>query len=292
MSTPLPPNAPQQQPPSHVGTEPGAGWLSPAGSLFAETPKHKAQRAAGATLASLVAHVLLVGLGVFLLTRERPVPAVEERPVPTGTLVYLEQTGPGGGGGGSPEPAPPKPLVIPKTETPPPTPVPVVPPPPQVEEPPPPPTLSVPVMTANADAAQATGAASVSLATYGGGGRGTGLGEGSGTGVGEGTGRGFGGGIPRPGAGITNPVPLRSPRPSYTSEAMRAKIQGKVELEAIVNADGSVGDVRVTRSLDRVYGLDNEALRAARQWVFRPATDREGNPVPIVVTLELQFAIH
>ena len=39
---------------------------------------------------------------------------MEDRPLPTGTLVYLQQDpGPGGGGGGSPEPAPPEPMVIP-----------------------------------------------------------------------------------------------------------------------------------------------------------------------------------
>ena len=57
-------------------------------------------------------------------------------------------------------------------------------------------------------------------------------------------------------------------------------------------ADGSVGDVRVTKSLDRVYGLDQEAIKAAKLWQFVPATDRDGKPVPIVVTLVLSFTIH
>jgi TonB family protein len=73
---------------------------------------------------------------------------------------------------------------------------------------------------------------------------------------------------------------------------MRAKIQGTVTLEAVVNADGTVGDVRVVRSLDRTHGLDLEAIKAAKLWFFRPATDREGRPVPIIVTLELLFTIH
>jgi protein TonB len=147
-------------------------------------------------------------------------------------------------------------------------------------------------MTPNATDFQAMGSSSVSLAAYGGGGRGRGLGEGAGSGVGRGTGGGFGGGAYRPGAGITNPVPIRQPRPGYTSEAMRAKIQGQVELEAVILADGTVGDVRIVRSLDKVYGLDQEAIKAARQWVFRPATDRDGKPVPIIVLLELTFTIH
>jgi protein TonB len=287
MSTAMPPG--DEQPRQESNTASG-GWLSPAGSVFGSGPQNRVQRAAGATIGSIAAHVLLVVLGIFLLTRPRPITTVEERPVPTGTLVYLEQVGPGGGGGGSPEPAPPRPVVIPRTEPPKPVPIPVVPPP--VQQAPPPPSLSAPVMTPNAETPQASGRSVTLTAGGGGGGRGTGLGSGSGPGVGEGTGGGFGGGAFRPGAGISNPVPLRTPRPTYTSEAMRAKIQGVVLLEAVVQEDGSVGDVRILRSLDRAYGLDQEAIKAAQQWVFRPATDRQGKPVPILVTLELSFAIH
>jgi hypothetical protein len=39
---------------------------------------------------------------------------------------------------------------------------------------------------------------------------------------------------------------------------MRAKVQGVVTLECVVNTDGSVGDVNVTTSLDA--GLDEEAI--------------------------------
>jgi periplasmic protein TonB len=292
MSTPLPPHAPETV--RHDTTNevpPATAWLSPVGSIFAETREHKVKRAAGATIGSIAAHALLIGIATFMVTRPRPTPIVEDRE-PLSTLVFLEAVpGPGGGGGGSPEPAPPKPVVIPRTEAPPPIPIPVVPPPPVVAQPPPP-TLSVPVMTTNADTAQATGASTVSLAAYGGGGRGAGLGAGSGDGVGPGTGTGFGGGIARPGSGVNNPRILREQRPGYTSEAMRAKIQGNVELEVVVLADGSVGDVRVTKSLDRVYGLDQEAIKAAKRWQFVPATDRSGQPVPIVVTLVLTFTIH
>ncbi|MCH9011413.1 MAG: energy transducer TonB [Chloroflexi bacterium] len=42
---------------------------------------------------------------------------------------------------------------------------------------------------------------------------------------------------------------------------MRAKVQGTVWLEVVVLPDGSVGDVRVDRSLDRDFGLDAEAVK-------------------------------
>ncbi|HVZ94208.1 MAG TPA: energy transducer TonB [Phycisphaerales bacterium] len=236
---------------------------------------------------SLVAHVglLFAALAIFSVAAPETVARLTE-PI---RVVYLKQVGPGGGGGGNPAPAPPKPVSIPKPqprETPPPvTPPPVIPPPP------PPPRLTAPVTT-NTDLVQATGARSVSLATFGGEGRGTGIGAGRGAGVGEGETAGFGGGAYRIGAGITEPRLLREVKPTYTTDALRAKLQGLVTVEAVVLADGTVGDVRVVKSLDRVTGLDNEAIKAARRWLFSPATDREGKPVPVIVMIELGFRLY
>jgi len=92
------------------------------------------------------------------------------------------------------------------------------------------------------------------------------------------------------GSGVEIPRILREVKPAYTADAMRAKIQGIVELEAVVLPDGSVGDVSVTRSLDRTFGLDNEAIKAVRQWRFAPGT-RLGRPVPVLVTIELTFTL-
>jgi TonB family protein len=71
---------------------------------------------------------------------------------------------------------------------------------------------------------------------------------------------------------------------------MRAKVQGSVLVEAVVLPDGTVGDVRVVRSLDNVFGLDQEALKAAKQWKFVPGT-RFGQPVAVLVTIELTFTL-
>ena len=69
---------------------------------------------------------------------------------------------------------------------------------------------------------------------------------------------------------------------------MRAKVQGSVWLECIVMPDGSVGEVKVTRSLDPIFGLDQEAIKAAKMWSFRPGM-RQGEPVPVIITIELTF---
>ena len=119
-------------------------------------------------------------------------------------------------------------------------------------------------------------------------GDGGGIGPGVGDGLGPGEGGGTGGGVFRPGNGISPPRLLREVTPEYTSEAMRARIQGTVWLEVVVLPDGTVGDITVSKSLDTVFGLDSQAVAAARRWLFAPGT-RLGEPVAVLVTLELFF---
>ena len=54
---------------------------------------------------------------------------------------------------------------------------------------------------------------------------------------------------------------------------------------------GTVGEMSIAKSLDRVFGLDQEALRTARLWRFAPAT-LHGKPVDVLVTLVLEFRIY
>jgi protein TonB len=113
------------------------------------------------------------------------------------------------------------------------------------------------------------------------------------TGVGTSRGRdtpGFGDGAIPGGPGVTLPIPIVRASPKYTVEAMRARIQGLVMIECVVLPDGTVGDARVTRSLDRIFGLDEEAIAAARRWRFRPGL-LNGRPVPVMVTIELTFSV-
>lgn len=79
-------------------------------------------------------------------------------------------------------------------------------------------------------------------------------------------------------------------KPKYTAKAMRAKIQGTVVLECVVLADGSVGDIKGVQFLDKAFRLDEEPIKAARQWRFVPGR-RLGQPVPVWVTIELDFTL-
>lgn len=123
-------------------------------------------------------------------------------------------------------------------------------------------------------------------------GRRGGLGDGDGLGAGPGTEKNIGGGPYQPGtSGVSNPRLIREVVPNYTNGALQARIQGVVFMNAVVRADGTVGDVWVTRSLDERFGLDLEAVRAVKQWRFIPAMHR-GRPVDVVVPIELRFTIH
>lgn len=90
--------------------------------------------------------------------------------------------------------------------------------------------------------------------------------------------------------GVVPPQVASSSKPEYTARARQAGIQGTVLLAVVVSADGTVGDVEVTRSLDQEYGLDEQAVKSAKQWRFRPGT-KDGKPVAVRVALEFSFTL-
>jgi len=87
------------------------------------------------------------------------------------------------------------------------------------------------------------------------------------------------------------PILIRQVEPKYTPAAMNAYIEGSVDVELTVQTNGTVGDVRVTRSLDKALGLDDEAIRAARLWLFQPGMLRGGTKVPVRLTVTLHFQL-
>lgn len=186
----------------------------------------------------------------------------------------------------------PVPVEVPRVETPTPTPTPAPPPPPPqaIQAP------VAPVPTAEVDRPGTLTQAAPSVSTSngpgsGGGigsGNGAGIGPGQGGGIGPGSGGGTGGGPFQPGSGVTPPVLLKEVRPGYTDEARRRSIEGDVQLEIVVRQDGSVGNVRVTRTLGA--GLEQKAIEAVRQWKFGPAR-RQGAPVDVVVEVSVEFKL-
>ena len=96
--------------------------------------------------------------------------------------------------------------------------------------------------------------------------------------------------IPGQDAGITLPIVIGEVKPVYTREAMDRGIQGSVWMETVVLESGEVGDVKISRSLDAEYGLDEQAILAAKQWKFKPGT-KDGKAVAVQVTIEMTFKL-
>jgi TonB family protein len=94
---------------------------------------------------------------------------------------------------------------------------------------------------------------------------------------------------PAGGPGRTWPKVIREIKPSYSAEAMRTKVQGETTVEVTVRADGTVGHVRVLKSLEP--SLDRQAQIAAAYWLFTPAT-RNGKPVAVRASVIMSFNLH
>jgi protein TonB len=115
-------------------------------------------------------------------------------------------------------------------------------------------------------------------------------GPGAGTGDGPGSDRGFGHGPYRPGVGgVSNPIPIVTPEAEFSDEARRAKYQGAVMVSIIVDSRGIPQNPRIVRSLG--MGLDEKALDAVRRYRFKPAI-KDGQPVPVVMTVEVNFRLY
>ena len=281
--------------------------------------------AASGSLHALAIAMLLVASSLGLLKANDTEMQLDDKEPPR--LVFLMQPGPGGGGGGGgnaiplppppakakapapkkisspvPPPRPYRPPPRPVTrEVPPPRPIPVqpVPAPPAPVQPKPLPVVLAPVMPMAADmddqagllnAPPAPPSPSQGPGTGGGAGsgQGPGLGEGNGSGIGPGSGGGTGGGPFRPGSGIEPPQLRREVKADYTDEGRRRSIEGDVVMEIVVRRDGSVGDVRLLRTLGA--GLDQRAVNAVKQWRFSPAR-RQGAAVEVLVEVAVGFAL-
>ena len=92
----------------------------------------------------------------------------------------------------------------------------------------------------------------------------------------------------KPGNGVSAPVVVKEVKPQYTAAAKDAKVQGTVLLDCVVDTDGRVGEVKVVKALHD--DLDREAVKAARQWEFKPGT-KDGQAVRVQIALEMTFSL-
>jgi protein TonB len=91
--------------------------------------------------------------------------------------------------------------------------------------------------------------------------------------------------------GLVAPKVKKFVVPKYTPDAMRAKLQGRVKVQVVVAADGTVDRARVIESLDKATGLDDQAVAAVKQWTFE-AGRLNDKPVSVAVEAYLDFRLH
>jgi periplasmic protein TonB len=135
----------------------------------------------------------------------------------------------------------------------------------------------------------------MSNGTGGGGGIGSGeaggIGSGSGGGLGPGEGGGTGGGAFHAGVnGVGMPSCFYMPNPPYSEEARKAKYSGIVLVEAIVNLDGHLSNLKLIKSPG--LGLDENTLTTLKTWRCKAATGPSGKPVATIVTFEVNFRLY
>ena len=93
--------------------------------------------------------------------------------------------------------------------------------------------------------------------------------------------------VVRVGGDVKMPVKMRDVDPTYPRIARVARVKGGVVLEAVIDTDGRVTDVRVVKS---VRLLDEAALDAVGQWRYEPAR-LNGIAVPVVATITVTFSL-
>jgi TonB family protein len=87
--------------------------------------------------------------------------------------------------------------------------------------------------------------------------------------------------------GFTAPVVIKQVNPIYPEEAKKQKIQGTVVLDAVLDTEGKVLDVRIID--DPHPSLSSAAAEAVRQWTFTPARRADGSPVSVRMSLTIVF---
>ncbi|HTY62713.1 MAG TPA: energy transducer TonB [Acidobacteriota bacterium] len=92
------------------------------------------------------------------------------------------------------------------------------------------------------------------------------------------------------GGGVSAPVVIDRPVPSYTEEARNAEIEGFLVMQCVVSAEGKARDCKILNGLG--YGLDESAAdTVTARWRFTPGSF-QGKPVDVKIVIEVGFRLH
>ncbi|MDZ7638091.1 MAG: energy transducer TonB [Bryobacterales bacterium] len=91
----------------------------------------------------------------------------------------------------------------------------------------------------------------------------------------------------RRGGEVVEAMAISRPGPAYPELAKRARVQGDVQLNAIIGADGSIRELRVQSGHPL---LVRAAVEAVSQWRYRP-TMLNGDPVEVITQITVTFRL-
>jgi protein TonB len=94
----------------------------------------------------------------------------------------------------------------------------------------------------------------------------------------------------RVGGDVKAPIKVKQIPPVYPELARKARIQGVVIVEAVIDREGNVIRAKVLRSPGAHFGFDQAAIDAVKQWKFKPGT-QNGKPVDVIFTLTVIFKL-
>lgn len=97
-------------------------------------------------------------------------------------------------------------------------------------------------------------------------------------------------GVFRVAGNVTAPVPIISPNAQYSDDARKKKLSGICLVSLIVDAQGMPQNPRITRKLDP--SLDQNAVEAVSKYRFKPAMKGGLLPVPVMITIEVNFRLY
>ena len=90
------------------------------------------------------------------------------------------------------------------------------------------------------------------------------------------------------GGDVKPPEKIFGPQTAYTEIARKRRVQGVVIVQAIIDKQGNVTNIKVLRGLP--MGLEEVAVEAMKQWKFRPAT-LNGKPITVYYNLTVNFKL-
>jgi TonB family protein len=85
---------------------------------------------------------------------------------------------------------------------------------------------------------------------------------------------------------IIMPTPIRRIKPVYPEKCKKEKIEGTVVLEIKIDAEGSVIEAKILKSVHP--DLDKAAMEAIKKWKYKPVI-KDGKPLPVVFAVTINF---